>query len=308
MVTGEETAKLGDLKPALLKDRGRRQSLAGASADHPHTQWYAWKYLFKTAIWGSSAVRTPKKQKWSKNLLTPRFGVYKDNLDKEEYKQLRDAAVQLGVTVNDVLVSQIFQTFFEWNKIQKGGSCSREVRILMPVDLRSRGDEEMPSANMASYNFITRKPKQLSEAKSFVQDIRDETAAIKTKGMGSAFISAITNAMVRPWIFDLALNKSRGCLASVVLTNVGDPTRRYISALPRKKGAIHTGGLVMKDCTGCPPIRSKTNVSIAITTYLRQLTVGIRCDPHYFDEATSKEILAMYMAGLRKWIADFAST
>ena len=59
-----EPAQLGKIEPTLLKNRGRRQQLAGQSTDHPHTTAYALKYLLKMSIIGSDSV-LPPHNKWS---------------------------------------------------------------------------------------------------------------------------------------------------------------------------------------------------------------------------------------------------
>jgi NRPS condensation-like uncharacterized protein len=297
----DQPAKLNELRPELLKTRTRRQHLAGQSSDHPHTRWYAIKYLMKMTILGTDAIRRPRR-KYSAELLSPRFGVYWQRFDQDDYKRLRDAAIQLGVTVNDILVAQTFRTLFAWNEKQSKNGRRREVRILMPVDLRNRGDDVMPCTNMASYNFLTRHPRQMEgDPVKFLQAIRKETAEIKARGMGSAFIDAIERAATRNFYLRMALPSFR-CTATVVLTNVGDPTRRWTATLPRTKGEVHCHDLRLDDMTGCPPLRPNTNVTIAITTYLRRLTVGFRCDPHFYTQQDTEEILQHYMEGIREWI------
>ena len=225
-------------------------------------------------------------------------------LEKEDYKRLRDAAVQLGVTVNDILLAQTFQTSFYWNAKHRRflGRKQREVRILMPVDLRTRGDDEMPCINMASYNFVIRRPKHLKDPVEFVQGIRQETSQIKNKGMGSAFVNAITRATFVPGMLRLSLPSFR-CTASVVFSNVGDPTRRWTTSLPRKKGQVVIDeNLVLDDFDGCPPIRPYTRVAIAITTYMRGLTLSIRCDPHQFKPEDTNAMTDHFIDGIHEWI------
>ena len=49
-------------------------------------------------------------------------------------------------------------------------------------------------------------------------------------------------------------------------------------------------------------------MTIAVTTYLRKITVGFRFDPYRFDQQHSEQIAEHYMAGLRSWIAEFSSS
>ena len=160
----------------------------------------------------------------------------------------------------------------------------------------------MPCTNMTSYNFLTRRPKHLKDPIKFVQGIRKDTSEIKTRGEGSAFVNAITRATFVPGFLRLSLPSFR-CTASVVFSNVGDPTRRWTTILPRKKGqVVIDDGLVLDDFNGCPPIRPYTRIALAVTTYLRGLTVSFRCDPHHFKPEDSQAAIDHFMAGMREWI------
>ena len=170
----------------------------------------------------------------------------------------------------------------------------------MPTSLRSRGDDIMPAGNMTSFNFINRLEKDCADRTSLVKGIRDETSQIKQCGLGVIFIEVLNMAMHRKWALPLLLGKR--CMSSIVLSNVGDPTRRYTATLPRKKGKVICGDLTLEDIAGSPPLRSETHLSIAITTYQRKLCVSFRTDPYYFDVESSKKILKMFVDSLRSWI------
>jgi NRPS condensation-like uncharacterized protein len=303
-VLGEGTARLAELKPELLKMRSRRQKLSGLLDAKTLNQWSRFKYAFQFALRGATEFRAPRAAVAAGESLTPRFGIYWERLTVDEYRQLRDAAIGLGVTVNDVLVAQTFLTIKYWNESLGGKRASGRMRILMPTDLRTRGDDEMPSCNMTSYNFLTRVAKDCHDPVALVRDVRDETGQIKQRGLGAAFIDIVDAAMSRKWLLPILLG--RRCLSTVVLSNVGDPTRRYTSSPPRRKGQVVIGDLELDEITGCPPLRVKTRMTVAVTTYQRRLTVGFRCDPHTFNESDVRKVMTHFMNGLRGWIQQYA--
>ena len=50
------------------------------------------------------------------------------------------------------MLAELFMAFCEWNQ-RVGRLSRRKFKILMPSNLRRRGDDEMPAANMTTYNF-----------------------------------------------------------------------------------------------------------------------------------------------------------
>ncbi len=301
LVSGPGTAELVDLDPTLLKNRGYRQRYFGTSETEVVNRAVAYKYLFKHGILGCQPLAAPRKSNPSEGEI-PLFGIKKRVTTKDEYKVIRDAAVRHGVTVNDLLAAETFMMIRDWNQKYRKPSIGprRKYKILMPTNLRGRVDQFQPAANMASYNFLARPESDCKDRVSLLKTIREETRDIKNNNLGTEFIEMASRAAHAPWAMKLA-TKRRRSLGTVVLTNIADPTRRYISKLPRRKGAVLPGNLELLRCYGVPPLRDKTYSVVSISTYLRELTVAIRCDPFLFDEAHTEEMLEIFMDGLKNW-------
>ena len=305
LISGPGTAKLGPIDPQLLKARNKKQRFASEFDAHGRTTSFALKYGLKNSLRSGIPFNTPKLPKQKQEPAKPRiplFGIQYDVLSKEEHKRLRDVAIQHGGTVNDILAVESFMLMENWNRqfpklrFKPGG----KYRILLPTNLRGRGDDEMPAVNMTSYNFLERRPKACQDRIELMKNIRAETARLKNQGLGTEFIEALIHAASTKWALPLVTSFRRG-LGSMVLTSVGDPTKRYNARLPRQNGALVAGNLVLDDFTGAPPLRHRTRASIAITTYQRKLTICLRCDPYLFDENHTAKMLKMYMDGLRSW-------
>jgi NRPS condensation-like uncharacterized protein len=302
LIDGPGTAQLAELDPSLLKNRGHRQRYANLEDAQSRNNWTSIKYAIKTGLLARcQPIGVPKLKHPSKKHLMPYFRVAAETLSRDEHKKLRDVAIQQGVTVNDLISAETFKLLYDWNQQYRSSGRSRDFRLVLPTNLRGRGDDLMPAANMTSYTFLVRKPRQCTDRLALVKSIREETSRIKTQALGTEFIEAVTRASRTNWALPLA-TKLRVSLGTIVLTNVGDPTRRYTARLPRRKGGMIAGNLELDDCYGCPPLRKHTRATIAITTYLRRLTVSLRCDPTFFDEEHTRKMLRMFMNGLRSWI------
>ena len=90
----------------------------------------------------------------------------------------------------------------------------------------------------------------------------------------------------------LRLNR---CFASAVLTNVGDPIRRFRVRFPRRDNKAVVGNLLLENIVGVPPLRALTRVGVALTSYAGQLTVSLLCDRHCFSQQQARHFLEIYL-------------
>ena len=224
-------------------------------------------------------------------------GICSHSFDRAEHKQLRDAAGKMGGMVNDLLLRELFYTMQQWNQAQRPLRPGRRFRIMMPVDLRETEDYETPASNIMGYTFITRNARQLRDPERLAHTIREETAVIKHDRLGKRFVDTITGAANIRGLLPLLLSLPR-TLATVIHSNVGDPSRRFTATFPRKAGRTVCGNLTLDEITGVPPIRPKTRATLSTFTYNRMLTISLRCDPHLFSLDDTQELLSIYIKRL----------
>ncbi len=226
-------------------------------------------------------------------------GIHSFTFDQAEHRRLRLAANQQGVTLNDLLLHELFLVMDEWNA--NGGPSKRgwRFRVMMPVCLRQRADLRTPAANIIGYAFITRRSAQLrGDPQLHLQGIRDETAQIKNRQMAKRFVDTIAAAAAVPGLLPSVVNIPRA-LATVIFSNLGDPTRRFTARFPRKEGRLVCGNLTLEDVTGIPPIRPKTRAALLILSYNLKLTINLRCDPHRFTSSDTQQLLSLYTSRLQ---------
>jgi len=296
----------GPVDPKLLRIRKYGIMDLALRARAPTVAWAAVWQAVRVLGRRASPLRAPHSPCKRDRRLAPFPGIESYHFDEAEYKQIRLAAVESGVTVNDLLLCELFHAVREWNSRHGGGGRfwspggrRRRIGIMMPTDLRDGDHYEMPAANMTSYTFLVRRAGACDRADELLRSIRDETSQIKNQRLGTRFVDMLAAALSVRGLLRVALS-GRRCLSTAVLSNVGDPTRRFTARLPRDKGRVVAGNLVLERITGVPPLRPKTRAAIIIITYRRQLTVSMRCDPYLFRPEDTREQLAIYVERLRR--------
>jgi hypothetical protein len=218
-------------------------------------------------------------------------------IDRAAAEQLRAAADQRGANLNDLLLRDLFLTMHDWNAMH-GYKGHKRLGIMMPTDMRGSEDCEMPAANITSYNFLSRESRSFDRPDELLKSIQDETSRIKGHRLGTKFMSAV-NWMSRKSKLLPFLASRNVCLATAVLSNASDPSRRFTAKFRRVAGRIACGNLILEAITGVPPLRAKTRATFSISQYNRRLTVSLRCDPRSFTLEDTAVLLEMYMQRLR---------
>jgi NRPS condensation-like uncharacterized protein len=219
-------------------------------------------------------------------------------VDATVSKGLRRAASSLDATANDLLLRDLFVTLQEWNLSREGKACSKYLRILMPQNLRHRDDRAMPAANCMSFAFITRPSAKCGDPNWLLKSIQEETNAIKDEQLSKHFLGSLDTAVkagILPWFL-----KQKMCFSTTVLTNLGDPTRRFTSRFPRASGGgLQVGNIVLDAVVGAPPLRPETNAAFAAFASGREMIFTLRCNPHLFTEEAAESLLDQFIARLK---------
>ena len=223
-------------------------------------------------------------------------GFLSRSLDRKTTESLRAAAVERSATLNDLLIRDLFHAMHTWNR-QQGSTSRNRLRIMMPTDMRVAEDCEMPAANLTSYTFLSRDVRHWGSPAELLSSVQAETAQIKRDRLGTKFMSSVSWAARRANLLTFLATRNI-CLASAVLSNAGDPSRRFTAKFTRQSGRIVAGNLVLEAITGVPPLRPKTRATFSVSQYNRRLTVSLRCDPSCFTMADTDALLNIYVEHL----------
>ncbi len=226
-------------------------------------------------------------------------GIFNHYFTKDEHKQLRNVAAEHGGMLNDLLMAEMYRTILQWNERHGRTSPQDWLRIMMPSDLREQQDYPMPATNMTAYTFMTRRARDCEDFSRLMRSVREQTARIKHEHLGRAFMDTVHFASFGPAILKFMLARKR-CISTTILSNIGDPTKRFTSTLSRDAGRIVAGNLIMEDITGVPPLRRLSHATVAVFSYQRKLTLSVRCDPYQFTPEQSQQFVDDYAASLRR--------
>jgi len=238
---------------------------------------------------------------------TPFPGIHSFTFDQAEHRGLRQTADRLGVTLNDLLLHELFLVMRDWNANGRAGGRRQRYRVMLPVCLRRRADARTPASNIIGYTFITRSAAQLQDARRNLEEIRAETARIKHRHRARRFVDTVAAAATVPGLLASVVRLPR-TLASGVFSNLGDPTRRFTARFPHRDGRVVCGNLTLEEVAGIPPMRSRTRATFLILSYNLTLTVNVRCDPRRFSSTDTQKLLSLYTSRLRAAVADLRPT
>ncbi|MBA4017499.1 MAG: hypothetical protein C0483_10035 [Pirellula sp.] len=294
-----QDAALPDVRPvelARLKTRGDYAGQIQLAARHPRSVRHQ---VFDALKFHCLAPRPLVERKNSEDSREDCSfpGVFSRFFSLEESTAIRTAASDKSGTLNDAAIVAVLQAVNAWNAEQGRGGRGR-LRVLMPIDLRLRGDELLPAANRMTFGFITRRAAELRDPARLLEGVRDETQFVRRTGAGLDFLHVLKMLERSAWLPWLL--RKRRCMATAVLTNMGDPTRRFAHRFPRQNGRCVIGNVVLESITGSPPIRPLTRVGFGIGTYAGRIVINAKCDPALYSDSDVQRILQLFADALRR--------
>lgn len=292
----QDKPELAEIDPRLL--RHRRARFIGAFQDRERLPFIRQGAVEVCKILGARVAPLAVPAGKAAAPQTPFPGIVVQEFTRQQHKQLRDAAARYGVMLNDLLLAELFRAIWRWN-VQHGAGSSRWLRIMMPSDLREQQDYALPATNMTAYTFLSRRAADCERFDALIRGVWNETSKIKHRQLGSRFMDTLEFASYAPAMRKFLLSRNR-CTATAILSNIGDPTRRFTATLARDGGRIVSGNLILEEITGVPPLRNQTHATVAVFSYLRKLTLCLRCDPYRFSTADTKQFLELYAGFLQR--------
>ena len=147
--------------------------------------------------------------------------------------------------------------------------------------------------------MLTRREDDCRDPQALLAGIARDTKAIIDWKMGAMFVDGLRTVGRVPGALWLGTRVSRR-MSTTVLSNLGDPTRRFRAVFPREHGFIRAGNLLITPFVGAPPVRPGTRASLALLRYAGQLAMGICVDPRWFDADYARALLTTYRCQLEQ--------
>jgi hypothetical protein len=216
-----------------------------------------------------------------------------------ETARLRQLSREANARLNDVAVALLFATLAKWNRRFGSAPQSQRLRVLMPTDLRSPRDDRLPAANRMSFAFIARTIRQCEDWDPLLTGIRSETRYIKQTRIGLDFLAGISLAAQVPGLLPGLLRWPR-CMATAVLTNLDDPTRRFRRRFPVQQGSPLIGNVALDRIYAAPPIRTQMHAGIGLVVCSRQMCLGLLGNGQILGDQPA-QLLQSYVDHWREW-------
>ena len=204
-----------------------------------------------------------------------------------------DVAEKHNVTVNDLLLRDIFLTMRRWNASLGASSGQGWLRATVPTSLRYRKALRMPAANMIGYAFLTHRAAECDEPSALLFSLAAEMKAVTQWGLGAFFVKSVEYTDRIPGFLWACSRMSRR-FSTLVFSNLGDVSRRFRARFPLENGRVVAGNLILRNIYGAPPIRPGTRLAILVTTYDHQMTLVVRYDRQHFTGTSAADFLKLF--------------
>ncbi len=219
-------------------------------------------------------------------------------LTAEETKGVSAAAKRQSVTVNDLLLRDLFVALDGRITADDPDKESPLIRIMIPMSLRVPGDEATPAANIVGMTYLDRRPSKFQETK-LLASVHREMRLLKWVRAGITLNQAIRVVERLPGGLRTMLPYER-CLATAVLSNWGILERML--RVPQTDGFYRAGDAILERVGAAPPIRPLTRAAFLVIHYAGRLNITLQYDSHVLSPPEGQDLLDRFVGRLRRSI------
>lgn len=264
----------------------------------PARRWrFVWEsacQLARVALRPVAPLAAARAAKPDENNRLDIHGSLTRTLEKRVMQGLKVSARRNGVSVNDLLLCELFQTLRDWKQAHATADLRTPLGILVPTNLRNERHDGMSAANVMSFHFCRRHVRECADPAELLASLHDEQVYVKRWRFSALFIGAMRALRVIPGVLSLVMSRNQ-CMATAVLSCVGDPSRALTAQYPvNLAGHAVIGNLVLTDVNAAPPIRRQTSAAFTAWQFDERLRIGLRCDPQVFSRTGADELLDLY--------------
>ncbi len=228
----------------------------------------------------------------------PKFQTF--TFSEADTEQIRVTSKRLGVSLNVLLLRDLFLILDDWNRRHSADHCSRTIRVCVPVNVRRSADHRMSAANVVSLSFLDRDATHFADPIGLLGNLHAQTEETKRLRTSLVFIPALKLIGMFPGRLHARMQRTH-CQASVALSNLGVVLARS-PLLGRDRRAV-SGGLILESMEPFMPLRHLTHAAFAVSNYGRKLSLTISHDPRWLDDTDGRELLESFVRQLKDSLA-----
>lgn len=214
------------------------------------------------------------------------------SFSNEESEQLRQMAGEANVTVNGLLIRDLFLAVRDW---QDHHNCSRNgkcLRVMVPINLRSMADRRLGAGNRVSMVYLDRNDKQMRRPEELLWGVNFE---IKTVQRLKLPLFSLTCLRIISWIPGLLTRQtaSTKCRATTILTNLGEPFGK--TNFERDElGHVIVGGRSIVNIDLAAPLRPLTHAAVSVFRYAKRTHVSLHYDSSSLGRGQAEGLMRRY--------------
>lgn len=275
------------------QDLANRSVLDRAVAE-PVSTWTATKFLTReTLIFLSRRAEAVRGDQCEQNP-SVLWQIASRRLDRATSRRVIETADGLDATLNDWAMVALMRTIAKWNDQHTERRGNGWLVANMPVHMRPRNARKTSASNAIGYSFLARKRTMLKDLQASVGSVAEETKTIQKWKLGGMFVDAIAKSFRFPGAMRLATSRLLQP-ASFVLSNIGDPSRRFRTRLPRNAdGNPLAGNLTILGVIGAAPTRPGTELTASVSSIAGELSLTIRLTPRLFSAAACEQLVDLW--------------
>ncbi len=209
-------------------------------------------------------------------------------LDADTTSKVLAAAKNKNVTVNDLLVRDLFLAINAWRSQNEPQLKKGWVRFFVPINHRVQEDATLSAANIMSAVFLERHPGQLNDPESLLRSLQTQMKRVKRYQLGFLFIAAHALLSRMPRLRERVIRQGK-CISSCVFSNIGVVFKQ--SLLPQRDGKLLVGDTTLDNIDFVAPLRPLTSAAFCVSTYAKRLSINLHFDPRAISKQQAEELL-----------------
>ncbi|TWT79184.1 Condensation domain protein [Planctomycetes bacterium CA13] len=211
----------------------------------------------------------------------------------EESERVFAANTNGEASLNEWAILALMRVIAKWNDDHNAPSRRGWLVTNMPVLLRPRKAVRISAANMIGYGFLARQRDGIEDWDSAIQSLTEESRFIQRWKVAGMFLNGVAAVRRIPGALFFATRTTRP--ATCVVTNIGDPTRRFRNKLPLdERGRTIVGNFKLTRLSGSPPLRPGTHVSSSINTMGGKINLSLRVMPDFLSQNAANKLASMW--------------
>ncbi len=212
----------------------------------------------------------------------------------ETTSTMREYLTNQSAGINEWAAKCILESISEWQK--RSQLKALRSRLMVPIDLRVWEDLRLSACNKIGFAFVVNEPNSANVDAGLLASCKIQFEAIKKLCLGADFVRMFDGAKRFGWLVRMILQRSN-CLATAVLTNLGDVTARQRKGRTVDKRSA-SGDLRLRAIYGWPPIRKGTQVGLGICRYDQRISIACVMDGYAFTEDEADEFFELLISKL----------